>query len=62
MLLLALSGQQIDYGLEESDDKEAKNYRKHNEFVINELYPFVKRKPLEGNLISYPFADLVLLH
>ena len=44
LLLVAMSGQQGDYGVEESDDKEAKNYKKYNEFVINELYPFVKKK------------------
>lgn len=44
LLLVAMSGQQGDYGLEESDNKEAKNYKKYNDFVINELYPFVKKK------------------
>ena len=44
VLLVAISGQQGDYGLEESDNKEAKNYKKYNDFVINELYPFVKKK------------------
>ena len=44
LILVAMSGQQGDYGLQESDEKEAKNYKKYNDFVINELYPFVKKK------------------
>ena len=43
-LLVAIDGKQGDYGLEESDNTEAKQYKKYNEFVINELYPFVKKK------------------
>lgn len=44
MLLVAMRGQQGDYGLEESDKIQAKQHKKYNEFVINELYPFVKKK------------------
>ncbi len=44
LLLVAMSGQQSDYGLEESDNKQAKQYKKYNEFVIDELYPFIKKK------------------
>ena len=44
LLLVAMSGQQGDYGLEESEETKANQYKKYNEFVINELYPFVKKK------------------
>jgi enterochelin esterase-like enzyme len=44
LLLVAMRGQQGDYGLQESNETEAKQYKKYNEFVINELYPFVKKK------------------
>ncbi|MFN0081281.1 MAG: alpha/beta hydrolase-fold protein [Ferruginibacter sp.] len=44
MLLVAMRGQQGDYGLEESDKTKAKQFKKYNEFVINELYAFVKKK------------------
>ena len=44
LLLVAINGMQSDYGLEETDIKKAKQYKKYNDFVINELYPFVKKK------------------
>ena len=44
LLLVGMSGQQSDYGLEETDNSKAKQYKKYNEFVVNELYPFIKKK------------------
>jgi hypothetical protein len=44
LVLVAFQGKQRDYGLEEADVPEAKQYKKFNDFVINELYPFIKKK------------------
>ena len=44
LLLVAMSGLQGDYGLEESEETKANQYKKYNEFVIDELYPFIKKK------------------
>jgi enterochelin esterase-like enzyme len=44
LVLVAFQGKQQDYGLEELDVPEAKQYKKFNDFVINELYPFIKKK------------------
>ncbi len=44
LVLVAFQGKEADYGLEESDLPEAKQYKKFNDFVINELYPFIKKK------------------
>ena len=44
LLLIGISGEQIFYGLEELEDIKAKQYKKYNNFIINELYPFAKKK------------------
>ena len=44
LLLVGFSGLEKDYGLQEIDGAEAKQYKKFNDFVINELYPFIKKK------------------
>ncbi len=44
MVLVAFEGKEGDYGIEEAEMVEAKQYKKFNEFVIGELYPFVKKK------------------
>ncbi len=54
LLLEAISGQKSDYGLKESDDKEAKNYKKYNEFVTNKLDPFVKKKTVKRKFNTVP--------
>ena len=44
LLLVAFSGLEKEYGLQEIDEAEAKQYKKYNDFIINELYHFVKKK------------------
>lgn len=44
LTLVAFEGKKGDYGLEEANIAAAKQYKKFNEFVIGELYPFVKKK------------------
>ena len=44
LVLVAFQGKEEDYGLEEADVPGAKQYKKFNDFVINELYPFIKKK------------------
>lgn len=44
VVLVAFDGKETDYGLEESMDPGAKQFKKFNAFVTNELYPFSKKK------------------
>ena len=44
LTLVAFEGKSGDYGLEEANIAAAKQYKKFNEFIINELYPFIKKK------------------
>lgn len=44
LTLVAFDGRNEDYGLEEAEIKEAKQYKQFNDFVTGELYPFVKKK------------------
>ncbi len=44
LTLVAFEGRKGDYGLEEINIAAAKQYKKFNEFVIGELYPFIKKK------------------
>jgi enterochelin esterase-like enzyme len=44
LVLVAFEGKIGDYGIEESETPGAKQYKKFNDFVINELYPFIKKK------------------
>lgn len=44
LLLVGFSGLEKEYGLQEIDGAEAKQYKKFNDFVINELYLFIKKK------------------
>jgi hypothetical protein len=46
LTLVAFEGKKGDYGLEEANIPASKQYRKFNEFVMNELYPFIKKKAL----------------
>ena len=42
--LVAFAGKREDYGLEEAATPAVKQVKKFNEFVIRELYPFIKKK------------------
>ena len=44
LVIVAVGGLQKDYGLQESAENDAKQFKKYNEFVSDELYPFVKKK------------------
>ena len=44
LLLIGISGLQGFYGMEEQEDSKAKQFKKYNNFIINELYPFAKKK------------------
>ena len=44
LTLVAFEGKAADHGLEESDGSDANQYKKFNDFVAGELYPFVKKK------------------
>ncbi len=44
LTLVAFDGKTEDYGLEEVEINEAKQYKQFNDFVSGELYPFVKKK------------------
>jgi enterochelin esterase-like enzyme len=43
LLLVAFEGNKSDYGIEEANIPEAKQYKKMNDFVINELLPYIKK-------------------
>lgn len=44
LLLVGFSGFKKEYGIQAIDGEETKQYKKFNDFVINELYPFIKKK------------------
>ena len=44
LTLVAFEGKNGDYGLEETTSANTKQFKKFNEFVIGELYPFIKKK------------------
>ena len=44
LTMVAYKGETADYGLEETGGQKGKQHRKFNEFVIDELYPFAKKK------------------
>ena len=44
LTLVAFDGKNGDYGLEESNIPASKQIKKYNEFVVGELYPFIKKK------------------
>jgi enterochelin esterase-like enzyme len=44
LMLVAFDGLETDYGLEEVEGKEAKDYKQYNSFIDDELYPFIKKK------------------
>jgi len=44
LTLVAIEGKKGDYGLEETNNKNANQYKKFNAFVTGELYPFIKKK------------------
>ncbi len=43
LILVAFEGNKSDYGIEEANVPAAKQYKKFNEFVINELLPYIKK-------------------
>jgi hypothetical protein len=44
LMLVAVDGKESDYGIEESKDPEAKQYKIYNDFVVNELLPYIKKR------------------
>ncbi len=43
LMLVAFEGNKSDYGIEEANVPEVKQYKKFNEFVVNELFPYIKK-------------------
>jgi hypothetical protein len=43
LILVAFDGNESDYGIEESNVPAAKQYKKFNEFVVDELLPYIKK-------------------
>ncbi len=43
LILVAFQGNESDYGIEEANVPEAKQYKKMNDFVVNELLPYIKK-------------------
>ena len=43
LILVAFEGNKGDYGIEEAKVPEAKQYKKFNEFVVDELLPYIKK-------------------
>ena len=44
LTLVSFKGETTDYGIEESGGEKGNQYRKFNEFVSGELYPYCKKK------------------
>ena len=44
LTMVAYKGETADYGFEEKGGEKGNQYRKFNEFVTDELYPFAKKK------------------
>ena len=58
IILVAFKGRNEDYGLEEIEGTETKQYKKFNSFVIDELYPFVKKKTIIRKFNSVAISGL----
>jgi enterochelin esterase-like enzyme len=43
LMLIAFEGNKSDYGIEESKSSETKQFKKFNEFVVDELLPYIKK-------------------
>jgi enterochelin esterase-like enzyme len=43
LILVAFEGNESDYGIEETNVPAAKQYKKFNEFVVDELLPYIKK-------------------
>jgi enterochelin esterase-like enzyme len=43
LMLVALEGKESDFGIEEANVPAAKQFKKFNDFVINELLPYIKK-------------------
>jgi enterochelin esterase-like enzyme len=43
LILVAFEGNESDYGIEEANAPVAKQYKKMNEFVVDELLPYIKK-------------------
>jgi hypothetical protein len=44
MMMVSFDGKDEDYGLEEVASNNAKQIKKYNEFIVDELLPFIKKK------------------
>lgn len=58
LILVAFKGTTGDYGLEEMKELDTKQYKKFNEFVIDELYSFVKKKTIIRKFNSVAICGL----
>ena len=58
IILVSFKGIKENYGLAEMETIEAKQSKKFNEFVINELYPFVKKKAVIRKFNSVAIGGL----
>ncbi len=58
ILLVSFAGKEGDYGLEEMEVPQTKQYKKFNNFVVNELYPFIKKKTVIRKFNSVAVAGL----
>ena len=60
LLLVGITGIQ-NIEIMEADDSEAKQYKKYNDFIIRELYPFVKKKSVIRKFNSVAIGGLGIL-
>jgi hypothetical protein len=58
VVLVSFKGTRGDYGLVEIEIPQAKHYKKINEFVVGELYPFVKKKTIIRKFNSFAIVAL----
>lgn len=58
LILVAFKGTKGDYGLEEMAVTESKQHKKFNDFVVDELYPFVKKKTIIRKFNSVAICGL----
>ncbi len=58
IILVGFKGTKGDYGLEEMEVPEIKQYKKFNSFVVDELYPFIKKKTVIRKFNSVAISGL----
>ena len=58
VILVGFKGTNGDYGLEEMEIPATKQYKKFNSFVVDELYPFVKKKAIIRKFNSVAISGL----